>query len=257
MKFIFPIRGAANLLLLATSCHGWMNRAEIEEFKLHLKSSLGAGSYRSTEVGDDDILINSNDQYQVNQPYQLNREVTYPVTVIKDEIIQFGVSNILEVFLEPEQYSEVLNHGCWCARLNPSANHDILGGNRMLDLDGDGSADDKGLDILCKEWIMARQCNKLVGGSCNSQTGTPTDDPYTIDFSHPSNYTCTDALDCQLDSCEIDAYYAFEIYNFVADHGIILYQAEEGDCRDPNLVIPPQNRECTGTVPDGLQIVIA
>jgi len=260
MKFKHArLHGSYGFLLLATSTQAWRDRNQLDAYKLtlSLKSGLG-GNYRSTQVGDDDInMVPSQDNYQVNREYQLNRELTYPVTVVKDDFIQFGVSNVLEVFLEKDDYTDVLQHGCWCARLNPEADHSILGGNRMLDLNGDGSPDDHGLDILCKEWIMARQCNKLVGGSCNEQTGTPTDDPYTIDFSHPSNYTCTDTNDCQLDSCEIDAYYAFEIYNFIEDHGVLLHQAQTGDCKDPDVVIVPQQRECTGTVPDALQIVIA
>lgn len=264
----FKISRTQIILLLASSANAWKDRVQIQESDKEYKlsgsvgSSMGflsgsqGGSYRSSEVGDNDILMEpSQENFQVDRTFQL-KNLDYPVTVIKDEIIQFGVSNILEIFLEKDQYIEVLEHGCWCARLNPEADHSILGGNKMLDMDGDGSADDKGLDILCKEWIMARQCNKLSGGSCNPQTGTVTEDPYTIDFSHPANYTCTDTIDCQLDSCEIDAYYAFEIYNFVLDHGILLYQAESGDCKDPDVLVSPQQRECTGTIPDGLQIVI-
>jgi len=262
------------ILLLASTTNAWkIGRDQIQQSdrEFTLSGSVGAsieglgpspkaaqgGSHRSSEVFDYDIIMEpSQDNFQVDRTFQLNKELVYPVTVVKDEMIQFGVSNILEVFLETDQYKEVLEHGCWCARLNPEADHSILGGNKMLDLDGDGTADDKGLDILCKEWIMARQCNKLIGGSCNPATGIVTEDPYTIDFSHPANYTCTDTIDCQLDSCEIDAYYAFEIYNFVLDHGILLFQAESGDCKDPDALITPQTRECTGTIPDGLQIVI-
>lgn len=247
------------LLLLATSSvtHAWRTRQDIEADGGKLRAKPADRSVTATAVGDDDInMVPSQENYEVGRTLTLNKEITFPVIVIKDEIIQFGVNDILEIFLEPELYEDVLQHGCWCARLNPQADQSILGGNRQIDLDGDGDADDGGLDLLCREWIISRQCNKLRGGSCNAETGTVTGDPYTIDFSHASNYTCIDTNDCQLDSCEIDAYYAFEIYNFITDNGITLIEAESGDCKDPNVQVTPQNRECTGTVPDGLEIVI-
>ena len=54
--------------------------------------------------------------------------------------------------------SGILNHGCWCSKLDPSADQSVLGGSKAY---GE-------IDRLCKAWIQARKC--LREGVCEFQT---------------------------------------------------------------------------------------
>ena len=143
--------------------------------------------------------------------------------------IQFGVTNLLEAHLSPELYNNFLEHGCWCARFNSEKDQQILGGSKTIDLDTDGIEDDYGLDQLCKNWITSRRCNKLQGGSCQNEVEI---NPYSIDLSSLTNHTCLDEIQsCLSDNCEIDAYFALEIFDLITQNGVNLMVAEEGDCR--------------------------
>ena len=56
----------------------------------------------------------------------------------------------------PNEISKLLNHGCWCAKLNPSAEQFNLGGPKIY----------CEVDQLCKEWFQARRCLKKFGNVC-------------------------------------------------------------------------------------------
>ena len=45
--------------------------------------------------------------------------------------------------------NKILNHGCWCAKLNPRNEAPVLGGPHYADE----------LDKICKDWFTARKCN--------------------------------------------------------------------------------------------------
>ena len=51
--------------------------------------------------------------------------------------------DILSLFVEDSDvYSQILSHGCWCAKLNPYTDHEILGGPVAVDE----------IDFICKQW---------------------------------------------------------------------------------------------------------
>merc|ERR1712176_496887 len=53
--------------------------------------------------------------------------------------------------------NNVLDHGCWCAKLDPMSESAMLGGATPVD----------DLDDICRRWAIARHCNDdLSGGSC-------------------------------------------------------------------------------------------
>ena len=167
--------------------------------------------------------------------------------------IEFGVTNLLEAYLDNNVFEDFINHGCWCARFNSERDQSYLGGSKILDLDNDGIEDDFGLDSLCKQWITSRRCNKLPNGSCEGETEIS---PYNIDLSFsPQNYTCLDTANtCLADNCEIDAYFATEIFNLIELNGVNLLEAEDGDCREVTDGGSLQ-KQCSGTVPDALEII--
>ena len=69
------------------------------------------------------------------------------------------ITNQLENNLEDSQIviNHLLNHGCWCSKLDISKGHqDNSGGQHAVDE----------IDGICRNWANARQCNRLDGGSC-------------------------------------------------------------------------------------------
>ena len=65
----------------------------------------------------------------------------------------------------PSLSSEILNHGCWCSKLDPHADQPSLGGSRVY---GE-------VDRLCKSWGQARKCLRFVTEVCELY---PSDDFY-------------------------------------------------------------------------------
>ena len=65
----------------------------------------------------------------------------------------------------PSLSSEILNHGCWCSKLDPNADQMSLGGSMVY---GE-------VDRLCKSWGQARKCLRFVTEVCELH---PSDDFY-------------------------------------------------------------------------------
>ena len=66
---------------------------------------------------------------------------------------------------EPNLSSEILNHGCWCSKLDPNADQMSLGGSTVY---GE-------VDRLCKSWGQARKCLRFVTEVCEFH---PSDEVY-------------------------------------------------------------------------------
>lgn len=122
--------------------------------------------------------------------------------------------DILSLSVDNDYLEKIMNHGCWCARLNPDISHKHLGGITTIDR----------LDRLCRSWANARQCNSLSGGTC--ETGTFFAYRYTIE---PENNS-TDMLSCRWscmlnksrclkDSCILDAHFVHSILGFIEESG--------------------------------------
>ena len=69
-----------------------------------------------------------------------------------------GAGQLITNFVSDTLFSQqILNHGCWCAKLNR-----INQGN--VDLGGRETIDE--IDRICKEWHQARHCSK----TCEEET---------------------------------------------------------------------------------------
>lgn len=77
---------------------------------------------------------------------------------IARQIKQAGF-DLLAVFLDDNDlFSAVLDHGCWCAKLDPFSDHEDLGGPQAVD----------DLDNLCKVWYQTCNCANIAQGVCEN-----------------------------------------------------------------------------------------
>ena len=73
-----------------------------------------------------------------------------------DYSLKAGGFEILTNFINDSVWTNVfLQHGCWCAKLNPNLSSTGLGGRTPADE----------LDTICKQWAQSRGCTKLPGVS--------------------------------------------------------------------------------------------
>ena len=203
---------------------------------------LFALSDPSSATSDSDH-ISFEKNYRVHRNFSLDRSIVYPITVSKHGIIEFGIHNLLEIYLNDTEYQSILQHGCWCAKFNPNSNLSVLGGSSV-----------DSLDQICKEWIVARHCNRLPGGSCENENNFNVKRGfYNIELSNLDLPGCSDNIGfCSQDSCEIDVFYALKIRDFVAVSGVSA-SVISGGCT--GKVSEHRQRACEGTVPDNLVIV--
>jgi len=101
----------------------------------------------------------------------------------------------IEQFLEYKgfDYSRISSHGCFCKNLADSAY---------------GYAVD-GLDIICRNWVHARRCSKLLDGQCYEAANTD----YTAGTNNCEN---AGTSDCDDAACGIDEYWFNELENYLA-----------------------------------------
>ena len=173
----------------------------------------------------------------------------------------------------------LLNHGCWCSKLNPENDvfSSILGGNQPVDE----------LDSICKKWFTIRSCNdRLQGGSCsqefknlnqtyeiniefiseeneNNQDYLFNPDLNFTDFSQfdafSSNqyfysYTCTnDNQPCLQDTCSIDMEFVSRIIEYLeyvkdGDEIFEVLDLSQISCQKRNFV-NQQQKFCCGIAP--------
>ena len=123
---------------------------------------------------------------------------TYPYQM------QAAATTILTTFVSDFNFvSELLDHGCWCAKFNPDSNLAVLGGNVLVDE----------LDHICKNWQQARRCTRYPGQICENYGSG---DFYEIDFNVSPGYVldtkiCTNGDACLKQTCEIDVWFLHEI----------------------------------------------
>ena len=79
-----------------------------------------------------------------------------PHTKISRDFPQAG-KEILELHFNETIVNSILNHGCWCHKLDENHN-DYVGGKEYVD----------DLDYFCKQWFTKRRCLKLNSGSCDA-----------------------------------------------------------------------------------------
>jgi len=194
---------------------------------------------------NDPINFDVEKNYRVDREYKLDNSVNYPITVSKHGTIEFGIQNLLEVYLNRTDFSRIITHGCWCAKFDHTSNLPYLGGT---------STDD--LDQICKEWIVARNCNRLPGGSCENKINHIHPNKksyfYDIEVSNLDSPSCLSNVGfCAKDSCDIDVFYAMKIRSFLGNGAV---NAEKALFCSGKMSENRQ-RACQGTVPDKLTIV--
>lgn len=109
--------------------------------------------------------------------------------------------------------SDVINHGCWCSKLNPEnagnmkPDGTILGGCETVDE----------VDQICKLWIQTRKCISLPGGNCYMVERSDRE-TYQVEANNKSENpvdVCFENIDsCLKDACFIDQYFLNQLYNF-------------------------------------------
>jgi len=130
----------------------------------------------------------------------------------------------------------ILNHGCWCAKLNPRNEMPILGGPHYAD----------SLDKICKDWFTARKCNDdLPGGSCY---GESVDEYYKYDVIRTKCVGGVKYTDCMKDSCKIDKFYAKEIAEYVQEFGVA--GLDQSQCLPSSGGNSGGSRTCMGDAPN-------
>lgn len=144
--------------------------------------------------------------------------------------------DILALVLDNSQhFVNVLNHGCWCQKLDPNSNHDMLGGYDTVD----------DLDRICKQWFTARRCiqnHEGPGGSCLNYNGGL----YQVDGDKCSK---KDNDECEQDSCKIDLEYSSRISAFLSSTSNFLANTPT-DCPVAHNSINPVQQYCHGDAPD-------
>ena len=157
---------------------------------------------------------------------------TYTTTILSEWLLFDGVD-------------EVLEHGCHCAKLdptNPFSEH--LGGSTVVDE----------LDEICRDWLRARNCNdNLVGGSCEDDRDSMRTGAYTMSINE-SDYdasTCGfTTADCEADTCQIDLKYMKLIREYITANPSMLPTIvnSSGTCTPAPL--DKRERRCEGSSPD-------
>ena len=129
------------------------------------------------------------------------------------KLLYSGAYEILTTFLTDssgtgtENLDYLMNHGCWCAKLDPMNAYQELGGPDPVDE----------LDKTCKLWVQMRLCCRLYGGSCYLQQSNVS---YSIEYENTildSSCAANNHSICLEDACEIDKYFVSEIQTQMND----------------------------------------
>lgn len=104
---------------------------------------------------------------------------------------------------------KIIDHGCWCAKMNPVNDKTILGGPSPID----------GLDEICKSWFNTRFCNDHIsGGQCKDNKMF---DSYSIKRAD-SDFACIQDGDvCNQSSCVIDKHFSDLIAEYVDSNPVV------------------------------------
>ena len=138
---------------------------------------------------------------------------TVKAQTIQTKTISFnvlhGASDALRLQLEFDEdaVQSVINHGCWCAKLNTKYKPPFVLGGKAVD----------DLDHICKLWIQDRRCCKLYGGPCYEQFDNI---EYEVEYDPVlGSVNATSCLKnndlCKTDGCLIDTYYSSQIKQFL------------------------------------------
>lgn len=175
-------------------------------------------------------------------PYGETRENSASITF---NVLKGGAAQILDLFTNLGGPDSVLNHGCWCSKLNPNNTDRTTSGIKL----GGCEAIDE-LDQLCKTWIMNRQCCHHEGGPCfNDQEAAQYEVEYTDGLEDA--YCLNNVNDCFIDSCLVDVWYVREVCALTCCDGSCVWDPEPADigtCQCAAGGIAPPEKFCAGYV---------
>ena len=167
--------------------------------------------------------------------------------------------SLLEDFLQFENsvsdktVENLVNHGCWCAKLTTSPYLSYLKVRNPEPLDA--------LDAICRDWMRMRNCNdQLSGGSCEAANSLE-NGSYTlkINSNNADLSSCDSAANsCSMDTCHIDLHFMKQIKNFLTSPAGQSWSSNEVVSDGVCIGVTPQDedRMCTGTAPN-LEAVVA
>lgn len=155
-----------------------------------------------------------------------------PAQTINQDFPRSGLQLLSSTISDSTTLNNILNHGCWCAKISNPNNND-LGGSQPVDE----------LDNLCKQWFTMRNCNdQHQGGSCFDSASGPKEF-YNL---KGSGSNCSPNIDdCEKESCQIDVRFSEEISNYVADQNVNFVQATS--C--PKFGAQALTKYCLGDAP--------
>lgn len=150
--------------------------------------------------------------------------------------------------------TNLMSHGCWCAKLDPTNDPTFLGGPDALD----------DLDDICKRWFMCRHCNdKLIGGSCSNSTVYPDLAAETYEVAElisqtenqppvcqtTNSQTGETINNCSYDSCLIDVEYMSQIEEYLRNNPSFTFTEVTTGSQCSTPLGAYEHKECQGVAP--------
>lgn len=161
------------------------------------------------------------------------------------------LDKVIAVSAHAGELDNILDHGCWCAKLDPLSDMTMLGGATPVDE----------LDDICRRWAIMRHCNDaLYGGSCFRLTGTFKYGIDTNDSGSICQHVWTDDPDaipvvnntvepCAHDSCIIDEHFVDLILDYLDTNAWSSLKVDDYDtCLLPEMM--DMTKTCSGNVPN-------
>lgn len=160
---------------------------------------------------------------------------------IQQDFRTAGLQTLSAYLNDTTIFNQVLDHGCWCSKLDINVNHDHHGGPLAIDE----------LDKICKKWFHTRSCNdRHKQGSCHNEE-LPLEDPdkdlyfykLTIETG-PFSSVChdrnsTNSNQCEIDSCIIDTYFSDQILkHFVENPDLSIAKVDDNSVCDSTNISP-------------------
>jgi len=127
-----------------------------------------------------------------------------------------GSNELLQNILNPDVVDDILRHGCWCQRLDPSNDYDMEGVKTSLD----------DLDTICRKWFNLR---KAIAAN---------DNVFTVSFEN-EKLNCVNSEDEEVNKvCDLDVRMGNAVLKFFNDHAD--WEKKDGSyesCKDESFVV--------------------
>lgn len=174
-------------------------------------------------------------------------ELPEPEMLYQEKDPKKAAGHILEKYIDQDQFLDVQEHGCWCAKMDILGMPNYVGGPNVVD----------DLDQICKDWFTSRACTKL-----NRSNGFEPYCPYgfmeyTLQFNGiHQGFDLNNCYEynegCEQDSCLIDRKFARKIKDFLFENGNS-WKVQRGDdekCPFTMGLRSMGDRVCEGEIPD-------